>query len=90
VEKRKKEYLSIGLSIFQEVLDELNRLNRVTSLSSSVGVHLGMSRPANTTIEATERNAVLVVHNVVQVSLGPTQRHSLDGHSGFSCVLCCN
>jgi hypothetical protein len=74
-------YLGIAFSILQEIKNELDRLDRPTTLSGTE--FLGLSSTTNTTVEFTERNTLLVFLDVVEVSIGLAQLHALDSNSNF-------
>jgi hypothetical protein len=78
-------YFSVGFSVLQQVSDELDRLDGPASLGGTV--FLGLSSTTNTTVEATERNGLLVFGNVGQVSVSLGQLQTLDGSSDFMGVL---
>lgn len=69
--------LSIALSVLEELEQKLSRLERPSSLGSSMDLGLGMT--TNTAHESSEGNNLLVGNNVLQILGGAVQRHGLDG-----------
>lgn len=47
----------------------------------------GLSAAADATVEATEWNALLLIHDILQEALGATQWHLLDDVGGLAGVL---
>lgn len=77
--------VSVRLGVAQQLEQELGGLLGPTSLGGSPLLGLGAS--TDSTVEATERNALLVVGHVLQETLSTTQRHMLDGLGSFMGVL---
>lgn len=76
---------SVVLDIFQQTQQDLDTLNGPSTHSSSV--LLGLGRSADTAVESGERNTLLVLCNIIQISDGLVDVHSLDGVGCFTCVL---
>lgn len=77
--------LSVGLGVLQQSQKELDRLDGPSTLSRLE--LLGLLRSANTTVEAAERNALLLLNNVAEVGVGLLQLHAVDGSSSLPRVL---
>lgn len=77
--------LSVGLGVLQEGQDVLGTLNGPASLGDTMD--LGLGTTANTTVETTESNSLLVLQNITKESLGLLKAHTLNGHGGFTGVL---
>merc|ERR1719457_302685 len=76
---------SIALGIPQHIEESLAGLGWPSTLGSFECLALGMS--ADTTVEPSERNDLLLSHNILQILLGSGQRHVLDGLGCFPGVL---
>merc|ERR1719360_269463 len=76
---------SIALGIPQHIEESLAGLGWPSTLGSFEGLALGMS--ANSTVEPSERNDLLLSHNILQILLGSGQRHVLNGLGCFPGVL---
>lgn len=79
--------VGVRLGVAQQLQQELGRLLGPASLGGAP--LLGLRASADTTVEATERYALLVVGHVLQETLSATQRHVLDGLGCLVCVLYC-
>lgn len=77
--------LSVRLGVLKKAKKELDRLHRPATLSSLELLHL--LGAANTTVEAAERNGLLVLNNVVEVSVSLLELHTIDGGGSLARVL---
>lgn len=77
--------LSVSLGVLQQSEQELDRLDGPSTLSRLE--FLGLLRSANTTVESTERNALLLLNNVAQVGVSLLQLHAVDSGSSLPRVL---
>lgn len=77
--------LSVGLGVLEETEDELDRLLGPSTLGSLE--LLGLRSSANTASEPSERNNLLVVLNVGEVSVRLLQVHARKGSGHLSHVL---
>lgn len=77
--------VSVGLSIPQQLEQELSRLLRPATLCGAE--LLGLRAATNSTVEAAERNALLLFSHILQVPYGTAEGQLLDSHSGLICVL---
>lgn len=75
----------VGFSVFQQLQQEIGGFLRPTSLRGSP--LFGLSTTTDATVEATERNALLLLNDVLQEALGTTKWHVLDGLGGLVRVL---
>ena len=78
-------YLGVGLSVLEQVQDELARLGGPAGHGHAEG--LGLSSAADTTVEAAEGDGLLVLLDVLEVSEGLLQLHAGDGGSDLTGVL---
>lgn len=69
--------VGVGFGVLQQLQQELGRLLGPTA-NGRVPV-LGLGAATDTTVEATEWNALLLLADVLQELLGTAQRHTLDG-----------
>merc|ERR1719468_471323 len=82
------QVISIQTLVFgipQHIEESLAGLGWPSTLGSFEGLALGMS--ADSTVEPSERNDLLLSHNILQILLGSGQRHVLDGLGCFPGVL---
>lgn len=77
--------LGVGLGVLQKGQDVLGTLDGPASLGDTMD--LGLGTAANTTVEAAEGNSLLVLHNIVEESLGLLEGHALDSHGSLTGVL---
>ena len=86
--KRKAEvaYLSITLSILEQIKDEFSRFSRPAPLTIRMPV-LRLSSPANTTAEASEGDRLFVGQNILQIPLSFDQWQLSDRKGSLPCVL---
>merc|ERR1719244_1628017 len=75
----------IALGIFHQVQQELSRLQRPSTLGSTVNISLSMT--SNSTHKPPERNDLLMSDNILQIFGGTVQRHGLDSLSCLSSIL---
>ncbi len=76
---------SVRLSVLEEIQKIASALLRPSALSGSVS--LGLGSAADAVNESAEGNAILVVNDIVEISLGALQAHSLDGLAGLTSIL---
>jgi hypothetical protein len=80
--------LSVGLCVLEQVQQELAGLGGVATLGArELLVHLGLGVTANSTLEATEGNHLLVLLDVLKELLGLAERHALDVVGSLTGVL---
>ena len=79
--------LSVSLQVLQENQEELASRLRPSALASSSLDHVSLSVTTDISVVSAESNNVLVGNDVIQVSLGLDQRHSLDGSTDLMSVL---
>jgi len=75
----------VSLSVLEEAEEELDRLYGPSTLGGLEG--LSLSGTADTTVEAAERDALLVLLDVGEVCVGLGELHAVEGGSGFPRVL---
>lgn len=78
-------YLSVSLSVLQEVNNVLDRLDGPATLGGLE--FLGLGGTADTTVKAAEGNALLLLGDILQVGIGLVQLHTLNGSSNFVGIL---
>lgn len=79
-------YLSITLSILQQIKNELCRLDRPTTLPIGMSV-LSLCSTANTTTEPSEGNSLFVGNYILQIPLCFSQGQLSDCKGSLPCVL---
>ncbi len=79
--------LSVALSVLQEIQQEAARLFGPATLSTANFELLSHSLATNASVEATERNDILVLDDIVQISLSTLQAVALEGNGSFTSVL---
>jgi len=79
--------LSIALSVFKELENELARLNGPPALATRVSLILGLVSAASGALVAEEGNAALVGHDVLKVLLGALELHLPETEGGLPSVL---
>lgn len=77
--------VSIALSVTKQLPQKLSALLWPAALSAAKSLSLGFT--TNATVEPTERHDLFLRNDVLQVALGPAQRHVLDGLCRLPCVL---
>ena len=77
--------VSIALGVSQQLQQKLGALLGPATLRSAPGLALGLATDA--TVEATERDNLLLNNDVLEESLGTAKGHPLDGLSGLTSVL---
>jgi hypothetical protein len=77
--------LSVGLGVLQESQDVLARLDGPTALGNTPNLSLGAA--TDTTVEAAERNSLLVINDIGEERLSLLQAHTLNSHGSFTGVL---
>jgi hypothetical protein len=82
--------LGIAFSVLQEIQQEATRLLGPATLSTTNLVLVGHSLATNAAVEATERNNILVLNDIVQELLGLAQKHALESLGCFTGVLQAN
>jgi len=78
--------LGVGLSVLDERQQDLAALLGPATLSAAVPL-MALSLAANLAIEATERNDLLLLKNVVEVLLGADESHTLNSGTNLTHVL---
>jgi hypothetical protein len=84
--KAEVAYLSITLSILEQIQDEFSRFSRPAPLTIRMPV-LRLSSPANTTAEASEGDRLFVGQNILQIPLSFDQWQLSDSKGSLPCVL---
>jgi hypothetical protein len=77
--------LGVALSVLQQVNNEFGRLDGPASLCGLEG--LGLSSAANTTVETTERNGLLVLLDITEVGKSLGELQASDGSGNLTGVL---
>ena len=78
-------YLGVGFGVLEQVQDKLAGLGGPTGHGHTERLRLGSA--TNTAVEATERNGLLVLLNILEVSQGLGQLHARDGSGDLTGVL---
>ena len=78
-------YLSVGLSVLEQVKDELAGLGGPAGHGETEG--LGLGSATDTAVEATERDGLLVLLDIREVGQGLAELHAGDGSSDLTGVL---
>lgn len=77
--------LSVSLGVLQKINNVFDRLDGPATLG---GLELlGLSGAADTTVETAERNALLLLSDILQIGISLVQLHALNGGSNFVGVL---
>lgn len=77
--------LGVALSVLQETQEELGTLFGPATLGNTPG--LSLSTATNTTVEAAEGNALLLLADVIEEGLSLAQRHTSQNRSSLTGVL---
>jgi hypothetical protein len=83
--KSKSTNLSIAFGVLEEVKNELDRLDGPTGLGGLE--RLSLSSATNTTVEAAERNGLIVLLDITEVGESLGKLHAGDGSSNLMGVL---
>lgn len=77
--------IRIGFRVLQQLQQELGRLLGPAALRCLP--LLGLGTTTDTAVESTERDALLLIHNILQEPCSATQGHFTNSLSRLPCVL---